>query len=97
MVFSSHRRASQRAASAFWVALTASSTTPTGPVISAGSVQTGPGTMIGSASSGRKFDLRSRGPPADQYLVPGGGQVRGDRRADGARTHNCNIHDDPRN
>ncbi len=53
MVCSPHSRASQPAASSFWVALTASNTTPTGPVTSPGSVCTGPGTTIGSSPSGR--------------------------------------------
>jgi hypothetical protein len=40
-----------------------------------------------------KFDLRSRRSPADQHPVAGGEEVSGGRRADGARTDNCNIHD----
>ena len=51
-VRSSHSRASQPDALWFWVSLTASSTTSTGPSTSAGSVRTGPGTTIGSPSSG---------------------------------------------
>src|SRR6202046_4732579 len=77
MVFSSHRRASQRAPSAFWVALIASRTNPTGPVISAGSVHTGPGTTIGSPSSGRSSSCdrgvrphtNTSSPAADRYAA----------------------------
>lgn len=60
MVWTSQSRASQPAASLFWVALTANSTTSTGPETSPGSVCTGPGTTIGSAPSGRS-SMRSRG------------------------------------
>ena len=60
MVCSSHSRASQPAASSFWVALTASTTRSTGPDTSLGSVCTGPGTTMGSSPSGRSSML-SRG------------------------------------
>ena len=60
VLFSSHSTASQRAASSSWVALTARITRSTGPLSSPGSVCTGPGTMIGSAPSGRTSN-RSRG------------------------------------
>src|ERR1700741_2660735 len=60
MVWSSQRRASQPAASTFWVALTASTIRSTGPDTSLGSVCTGPGSTMGSSPSGRSSIL-SRG------------------------------------
>jgi hypothetical protein len=53
------------------------------------------GDAIGAV--GPKLDVRSRGPPADPHRVPSGGEVCRDRRADGTRTDNCNIHDNHRN
>ena len=47
-VRSSHSRANQAPACSFWVSLTATNTTSTGPSMSAGSVCTGPGSTIGS-------------------------------------------------
>ena len=63
----------------FWVSLTASSTTSTGPSTSAGSVCTGPGTTIGSPSSGRtSIDGRAA---CDRTPAP-----RGRRRSSRAAT-----------
>jgi hypothetical protein len=59
-VFASHSRASQAAAASFWVSFTASSTMSTGPLIESGSVRTGPGTTMGSPSSGLS-SMDSRG------------------------------------
>ena len=81
-VRSSQSRPNHPAADWFWVSLTASRTTSTGPSTSAGSVSTGPGTTIGSLSVGPDLHLVARCVPAQQHVMTRGVQQCRHGRAD---------------